>query len=495
MKLRRPLRLLTTAALLGLCTPAASAVALAAGSGVHPIPASSGHILGPALSFPPDTNYCQTHLGISCYQPAQFQKAYNLQSLFDRGLDGRGRTIVIVDSFGSPTIQEDLKHFDQTFGLPDPPSLKVIQPAGAVPAFPADPFGPADRSGWAVETTLDVEWSHVFAPGANILLVETPTSETEGVQGFPEIVQAENYVINHHLGDVISQSFGATEETFPNKDAILGLRSAFFNARKHHVTILGSSGDAGSTDNLADLSCCYPTQVNSWPSSDPLVTSIGGTQLHLDLAGTRQAPDNVWNDIAVRGPGGGAGGGGPSHVFERPSFQDDVAGVVGEARGTPDISMSAAVDGAVDFYYSFCDYGRNDPTTGQPPLCGPQWHLVGGTSEASPLFAGVVAIADQAAGQRLGWLNPTLYQLPDEGSHSGIVDVTSGNNTYVFCSAACGTAAEVDTTVPGFAAGPGYDMASGLGTVDAARFVRALASTDTGRSDSEAVNGHPSERG
>ena len=75
--------------------------------------------------------------------------------------------------------------------------------------------------GWAEETTLDVEWSHVFAPGANILLVETPVSETEGVTGFPEIVKAENYVINHNMADVISQSFGATEDTFPSKASLL----------------------------------------------------------------------------------------------------------------------------------------------------------------------------------------------------------------------------------------------------------------------------------
>jgi subtilase family serine protease len=289
------------------------------------------------------------------------------------------------------------------------------------------------------------------------------------VQGFPEIVQAENYVIDHNLGDVISQSFGATEETFPSAQSILDLRSAFVNAQMHNVTVLGSSGDTGATDYTADLNCCYPYRVNSWPSSDPLVTSVGGTQLLLDAAGNRMAPDVVWND------GFGASGGGPSHVFARPSFQDHVRDVVGAARGTPDVSLSAAVDGAVVFYYSFCDYGRNNPSTGEPPLCGPQWHLVGGTSEASPLFAGIVAIADQAAGHRLGDLNPTLYAHASEHMKGGIVDVTSGNNSLVFCSTNCGQPDEVDTTVTGFSAGPGYDMASGLGTIDATKLVAALA--------------------
>jgi subtilase family serine protease len=479
VKLRPIHSIVVSLSLAGLTVVACGAVpvttaATVAVHSVRPEPASTGHILRPTLSFPPDTNFCRANLGLSCYQPAQFQNAYNLNALFANGLDGRGQTIVIVDPFGSPTITEDLQHFDQTFGLPDPPSFHVIEPVGAVPAFPSDPFGTADRSGWAGETTLDVEWSHVMAPGANIVVVATPVSETEGVQGFPEIVAAENYVIDHHLGSVISQSFGATEQTFNSGD-ILSLRGAFINAQQHNVTVLAGSGDQGATSLLADQSCCYPFPVTSWPSSDPLVTSVGGTQLHLDASGNRLAPDNVWNDIAVRGPNGGAAGGGRSSVFARPAFQDHLRQVVGGARATPDISMSAAIDGAAVFYYSFCDYARPDPGTGTPPLCGPQWHLVGGTSESSPLFAGIVAIANQAAGHPLGWLNPTLYAHPGQNTSRGIIDVTSGTNTYVFCSSNCGSASEVDTTVAGFDATTGYDLASGLGTIDAARFVTALA--------------------
>src|SRR5882762_7243062 len=359
-------------------------------------PASTGRFKQ-ALSAPPDTTSCRIRFGVACYQPAQLRKAYNLDPLLARGLDGTGRTIVIVDPFGSPTIEEDLRTFDRAFGLPDPPSLRIIQPAGPVPPYPQDPAGVSDRVGWAGETTLDVEWSHVFAAGASILLVETPAPETEGVQGFPEIVQAENYVIDHDLGDVISQSFAATEETFPDAGTIRGLRSAFVNARRHQVTVLASSGDQGATSPLLG-GCCYPYRVVGWPSSDPLVTSVGGTQLHLDAAGNRTAPDNVWSDS----------GGGPSHVFGRPSFQDGVASVVGDARGTPDLSMSAAVDGAVDTFSSFCDSAEINPSTGKPVRC-PAWHLAAGTSEASPELAGIVAIADQAAGRRLGWLNPDLY--------------------------------------------------------------------------------------
>lgn len=399
----------------------------------------------PALSFPPSTSYCLQNLGIHCYQPAQFAKAYNLIPLHSAGIDGSGTTIVIVDAFGSPTIANDLKVFDQEFGLPDPPSLTILQPVGPVPAF--DPTN-SDMVGWATETTLDVEYAHVFAPGAKIVLVETPVSETEGVQGFPQIVQAENYVIDHHIGDVISQSFGATEETFPNASAILDLRSAYKNAALHRVTVLGSSGDNGATDTELNLVDLFPMRVNSWPSSDPLVTSVGGTQLTLDDAGNRLAPDVVWND------GFGAGGGGVSAVFRRPDFQDDVRARVGGWRGTPDISMSAAVDGAAVLYYSFV-----------PGRVG--YHLVGGTSEACPEFAGIVAMADQLAGHRLGTLGDKLYGL----DRSAFVDVTSGNNTFGPFTNSDGNT----YTVVGYPALPGYDLASGLGTLNAARFVPALA--------------------
>ena len=124
--------------------------------------------------------------------------------------------------------------------------------------------------------------------------------------------------LNHHLGDVISQSFGATENTFPNVRTLLQLRSAVRNAYAHHVTVLGSSGDSGPTDFMLNLTDLYTHRVNSWPSSDPLVTSVGGTQLHLDAQGNRTAPDNVWNDQALFN-GAAAGGGGRSQVFPRPA--------------------------------------------------------------------------------------------------------------------------------------------------------------------------------
>jgi subtilase family serine protease len=411
------------------------------------------HTIPVPFAQPPTTRQCQRSTGLACYSPGQIEAAYDMGPLYAKGLTGTGQTIVLVDSFGSPTITSDLATFDAAFNLPAPPSFQIIQPVGAVP-----PFDPSNASmvGWAEETSLDVEYSHAMAPGANILLVETPVAETEGAQGFPQIIAAENYVINHNLGSVISQSFAATEQTFHSAQTLLSLRSAYENAVQNDVTVLGSTGDTGSAgySNKAGT-LLYTSPVVSWPASDPLVTAIGGTQLHLDAKGQRTSPDNVWNDTNQLGSPA-AGSGGTSVVFGRPTYQNSVKGVVGSQRGVPDVSMSAAVNGGVLVYLGF----------GGIP--GPGFYIIGGTSEASPEFSGVVAVADQAAGHRLGFLNPTLYALAAAGA-PGLSDITIGNNAVTFMQKG------KTYTVPGYLAAPGYDLASGLGTVDGAKLVPELA--------------------
>jgi subtilase family serine protease len=416
-----------------------------------------------AATRPPTQAQCRRDYSAPCYRPAQLQAAYHERPLFARGITGQGQTIVIVDSFGSPTIRADLKTFDRQFGLPAPPSFRIIRPAGPVP-----PFAPGHRDmvGWASETTLDVQWAHSIAPGASILLVETPVSETVGTAGFPQIVRAENYVINHHLGGVISQSFGAAELTFPGARSIRRLRSAYVNAFRHGVTVLAGSGDAGPTDykNGAETRL-FTSRTVAWPASDPLVTAVGGTRLQLTRAGYRTARDRVWNDTYHQalnrvffgdpGPNALATGGGRSQVFTRPWYQAGVAGVVHGRRGVPDVAMSGACGGTVLIYTSF----GGEPA-GWQPTCG--------TSEATPLFAGIVALAEQVAGRSLGLINPALYALA--AAHApGLVDITQGGNTVSF------TQRHMFVTVPGFRAGPGYDLASGVGTIDAARFVPELA--------------------
>ena len=240
-----------------------------------------------ATSGPTSTAFCRKTYHISCYEPFQLQRAYNEGPLFDKGIDGQGQTIVIVDAFGSPTIAHDLGVFDKTFGLPAPPSLTIIQPAGTVPP---------GHEGWAGETTLDVEYSHTMAPDASILLVETPVNEDEGKTGFPEIIKAEKYVIDHHLGGVISQSFSATEQSFASAQQLLSSARRVHRCGKNHITVLAASGDSGAADVGYDGRTYYPFPVTSWPDSDPLVTGVGGTELHLNSSGAHTSPDSVWND-------------------------------------------------------------------------------------------------------------------------------------------------------------------------------------------------------
>ncbi len=435
----------------GAGAAAAPAHAASGGLVVHPGVRELGFV---ASTQPPSELYCTANYGILCYGAPQIETAYNEQPLFREGLTGRGETIVIVDSLGAPAIRQDLAVFDRSYGLAPPPRFSILK-YGAVPAYtPSNPTA----TGWAEETTLDVEWSHAMAPGANILLVETATPETVGTTGFPTIVNAENYVINHHLGSVISQSFGAGETTFKSPATILGLRSSFENAYRNGITVLAAAGDSGAAEEQTVTGAHYfPFPEAGWPASDPLVTAVGGTRLTLNTRGRPTAPTQVWNDTTLFGsPAASAGG--LSMVFTRPSYQNGVAGVVGNRRGVPDISMSASVSGAVNIYISGLPFGAG-------------WASIGGTSEATPLFAGIVAIADQLnTHHALGMIDPALYAM--KAAHDpGIVPVTTGNNSVWF------TTSGHRVTVPGYSAAPGYNLAVGLGTVTAPMFVRELVQT------------------
>ena len=421
---------------------------------------------------PLTTEQCEETEAIACYSPDQIRAAYQLPALYAQGITGAGETIVIVDSFGSPTIRADLATFDQKFGYPAPPKFQIITPAGQVPAF--DPNN-ANMTSWAGETTLDVEYAHALAPGASILLVETPTSENEGTSGFPQIVKAEQYVIDHGLGEVISQSFSATEETFASYAQIQPLRAAYLDADRHHVTVLAASGDEGATDYTANGSDFYTRRVTSWPDSDPLVTGVGGTQLTESAARTPRSPGMT----PTTRPRTSTGAARPTPTrwpaaAARPSTSPGrrtrtaVEAVTGARRGVPDISMSAACDGAVNVYSSFA----NGPAG---------WSLTCGTSEATPEFAAIVALADQVAGHPLGLLNPALYALlaaararpgrRHRGQQHRLLQPGRGQP---------GTGrhrqrARRRSTPSRLPGGQGYNLVTGVGTVNASKFVYELA--------------------
>jgi subtilase family serine protease len=395
---------------------------------------------------PPTDAFCRANFDSPCYSPQEMRTSYGLNGLIDAGMVGAGQTIVIIDSYGSPTIAADLAAFDAGYGLPDPPSFQVLAPLGTVPWNPT--LYP-DQPGWAGETTLDVEWAHAMAPGAAIVLLTSPVDETEGVQGLPEFLALEKYALDHHLGKIISQSWSATENTLffdaagPGGPQVIRDYSDFYaRAAGEGVTVLAAAGDDGSSNPETNGSF-YQFPTVGFPASSPLVTAVGGTTLYADTSGNYQS-ETVWNDAGCC-----AGGGGVSQIFKAPFYQQfsipyEVRGQLGGMRGVPDVSYNADCNNVILVYLSY--FGP--ASAGYYGICG--------TSEGSPQWAGIVADLNQYAGRPLGFLNPALYALGGFGRFSSFGrDITVGNNALVGVPGA---------TAPGYSATPGWDPASGWGT-------------------------------
>jgi subtilase family serine protease len=392
---------------------------------------------------PPADADCRAQYGGPCYSPKEIQTAYGVSALIADGIDGKGQTILVVDAYGSPTIAADLAQFDRDYGLPDPPSFKVVAPIGSVPFDPTND----DMVGWAFESTLDVEWAHALAPGADIVLLTTPVSETEGTVGMPEMLAAMTYALDHHLGKIITQSWGATENTLFDAagQKVLGDFERFYaRARHEHVTVFAAAGDNGSSNEEMDGTTFYPFPTVGYPCSSPNVTAIGGTTLTADTSGNWQS-EVVWE-------GDGAGGGGVSQYFGEPlwqwtlpkSTQQTLAG----HRGLPDVSYNADPASSILVYLSI-------------PGLTPGYFGIGGTSEGSPQWAGIAADFNQLAGRPLGFWNAKLYTLGALGLLKPFThDITVGNNG--------------DNGVVGYDATAGWDLASGWGTPKVAELGRLL---------------------
>jgi subtilase family serine protease len=434
---------------LGSTASNASSASSASDSGTLIVHPAAHHVRGAFMAPVPFTDaQCEAVFQIRCYVPDQVEAAYSLPALYGRGITGKGRTIVIVDAFGSPTIADDLLQFDQYLGLGTPP-LRIVQ-VGHVPTFDS---GNADMIGWASETTLDVEYAHAGAPDAKIVLVEVAKEDLQ------HLALAVRYAVQHKLGDVISLSWGEPEQAL-GREFVSSYGSIFSQAASSHITIVASSGDSGASGQ-DDNGNYYRHPVTSWPATSPFVTAVGGTQLNLNASGARNGLDAAWNDtysttvndffFGNDGPNPLATGGGKSAYYSRPGFQNGVRHVTGSQRGLPDISMSASCSVAVNVFETF--------TGGQGG-----WTASCGTSESAPMFAAIVALADQVAGHPLGLINPALYALA-AGHAPGIVAVASGNNTVSFSGG----------TVHGYSVRHGYNLVTGLGTVNGRYLVPELA--------------------
>src|SRR5215831_14306502 len=331
---RRLLPFLALVLLLSACAPLGNA---------NPAPVVSStptqKATNTASSSPTSTAIaaCPAALGAECRTPYDLRIAYNVQSLIERGLTGKGQTIVDIVSYGSPTLQQDMDTFDQQFGLP-PIAIKVLAPLGTIPV---DHPSASDLGGWAEETTLDVQIMHALAPDAGIVVLTSPVDETEGTIGLPQFLQLEQYAVSNHLGTIFSQSFGASEVTLNTADGRQEIQKwdAFFKqaTTQQGITFFASSGDNGATD-YADVQMTHfsPTPTIGFPADDPWVTSVGGTALQRDGTGFQET---AWNS------NGGASEGGFSSFFSTPSYQmtlpASVQSQLNNRRGVPDIAGDA----------------------------------------------------------------------------------------------------------------------------------------------------------
>jgi subtilase family serine protease len=370
-----------------------------------------------------------------CYGPAQIRRAYNIPN----NLNGAGETIAIIDAFGDPTVQSDLDLFDSTFGL-SATTVHVIC-ASTCPTF--DPNN-SDETGWAGEISLDVQWAHAIAPGATIDLVVAQSDND------PDILAAQQFVVNHNLADVLTQSFGEGE-TCQDASVFAAAHQAFVKAQAERMTVFASAGDDGSA--LPDCNNDGGFFLSaSTPASDPLVTGVGGTHLNANFTTGRYQSESVWNDSGTS-IDIGATGGGFSTEYLRPSYQ--AFANHSQWRGVPDVAYNGDIFGGVLIVCSECNGGT------------PAFFLVAGTSSGSPQWAAIAALADQGAGHRLGFLNPTLYAIGLSvtgffSAFSAFHDVRTGNNAWDV------------TGVRGYSAGPGWDPTTGLGSPNAANLIRLL---------------------
>lgn len=403
------------------------------------------HMMAPASSSTAQSEYfgelepmgsvlfgCQKTVPATCFGPAQLRAAYGIQPLLDRNVTGAGRTIVIVDGFQSPTIEPDLARFDALWGLSAPPSFRQFAPDGLTPFNGHDP----EQFSWSLEISIDVEMAHAMAPGAAIVLVLARSGSDV------DLLRATRYAVEHNLGDVITQAFGEAELCAAR--GVIGKQHAVFaEAAERGITVVAASGDQGATQHNCDAPGFLSKRAVSTPASDPLVTSVGGTTLVADGSTGLYGSETAWNDLH------GASGGGFSTAFHSPGFQApfDIHGR--EGRGVPDVAYNAGSASIIGY--------SAVPIPGPPGLA-----KIGGSSAGAAQWAGIVALADQSAGRRLGPINQALYHVA-KGHAGGTAfhDITTGNNSF--------------NGVAGFDAAPGWDAVTGLGSPNAAVLVPALA--------------------
>jgi len=382
---------------------------------------------------------------------------YNIGALWRQGIDGAGTTIAVMEGWHYLDIYRQVAGFDKVFGLPNP-QIQTIYPAGPLPA--ACPRGMlrlqsyGSCNAWKNELTLDVIAAHLIAPYAKIIISATPadteiTGDPAENVAMPEIMKGVEFISSHHLADVMSISDGTGETTYPAGPAqITSQDAAELTAAANGVPVLVATGDCGVVQNLAVANAqCNNTSATpdtaAWDDS-PWITAVGGSVPNLDPQnGQRLGLDPLWHVGGAFSEGAGY-----SAVFPRPAYQNGVAAITrSPMRSVPDITLDSQ----------------------------------DGTSESAPLMAGVLALATQVNKGDVGPINPALYQvLGPQGTQAGIADVVKGNNSVT-------TPDGKTVIVRGFTAAKGFDVASGWGTINAAKFVPSLAAATAASHQEQAV--------
>ncbi|NUP53475.1 MAG: S8/S53 family peptidase [Catenulispora sp.] len=423
------------------------------------------------------------------YTPSQLQSAYGVAPAVAAGNDGRGQTVAIIDAYASPTILQDADAYAAAHGQPrftgGQFSQQVAPGTYKRPVSGANnpKKGPVqDPQGWYGEETLDVEAVHAIAPGADIVYVGAPNN-------YQDLDAALNEVVDKHLATMVTNSYGFSSEALPN-GYIKPFQDSFIQAAATGIGVYFSSGDNG--DETAGDPANAAAATPDWPASSPWVTAVGGTSLGVGSAGQYLFETGWETGRSTLSAGSWSpsypgtylygSGGGTSRLFAQPAYQ---AGVVPASisqihGGAP---MRAVPDVAA----------LGDPTTGM--LVGQTQsfpdgtsryseYRIGGTSLASPLTAGFMALAQQKAGHVLGFANPLIYAEAGSGAYrdvaasSGLSSVRAeyangidASGGYVYTLRSLGF--DANLTIH---ARTGYDDVTGIGTPNGAAFLNALGS-------------------
>jgi subtilase family serine protease len=439
--------------LLAAALPLAALLATACGP-AHTGAASSG---GPARqpAAPPPSSTAECNSVTTCYTPQQLQAAYGIRPLLDRGINGRGQTVVLPElaesQLNPPDItdmRQDMAAFDNLFHLPAARMRVITTLAGAGSPWLA--YG---------EEVLDVEMVHALAPDATLVILLVPSTSLDNTSNAVSAAVA-SLGLGSTEGGVMSISAAGQigGERCVSQAQASSVNAALQAAASRHVTVVAASGDIGAVAEPCDVYAALgggtftPVKGVTLLASDPLVLGTGGTSLTASHTTGSWQGETAWG-LPYGDPGSAfqASGGGFSRLFPRPGYQDGVPGM-SATRGVPDVSADASGHTGMAIVLS-ADGGTMIRDSG-------------GTSASAPIWAALIALADEYAGRHLGLVNPAIYQIARSPRyHQAFHDVTTGNNTVQF----------PPTTFTGYQAAPGWDPVTGWGSPDAQVLIPLLA--------------------